>query len=77
MDNPRELERRVEVIWRDVLDARDAPAGATFFELQGQSLSAVRITARIEDELSIIVDVGDLFEDPSMETFIRAVVAKA
>ncbi|HEX6873066.1 MAG TPA: phosphopantetheine-binding protein [Micromonosporaceae bacterium] len=72
-----ELERRVGEIWKDVLGVSDDKAGATFFELQGQSISAVRIVARIEDELGVRVDVGILFEDPTMSTFIRDVVATA
>jgi acyl carrier protein len=56
------------------------PAGGedlTFFDLQGQSISAVRIAARIEDELGIVVDVGLLFEDPDLTAFTRAVLAAA
>jgi acyl carrier protein len=68
-------ERLVGEIWRDVLGARAGQAGATFFELQGQSISAVRIIARIEDELGIEVDVGALFEDPDLSAFVNVVLA--
>jgi hypothetical protein len=43
--------------------------------LQGQSISAVRIVARVEDELNIAVDIGILFDDPDLTAFTRAVVA--
>lgn len=67
----------VAEIWRDVLRVpRDAPPEATFFELGGQSISAVRITARIEEELGVEVDMGDLFEDPDLATFTRDITAK-
>lgn len=75
--DPAEISKRVEEIWRDVLGMRDAPPSATFFELQGQSVSAVRIAARIEDELGISIDIGALFEDPSLEAFVADVVARA
>ncbi|MEV6906701.1 phosphopantetheine-binding protein [Amycolatopsis sp. NPDC051071] len=71
------IEERVEKIWKDVLGM---PAGLhelTFFDLQGQSISAVRIVARIEDELGVTVDVGLLFEDPDLTTFASAVAAVA
>jgi peptidyl carrier protein len=67
----------VTEIWNDVLDVRPGQAGATFFELQGQSISAVRIVARISDELGIDVDMGSLFEDPDVDTFVREVLATA
>jgi len=72
-----EIEQRVSRIWNDVLGLPDGPAEGTFFELRGQSISAVRIAARIEDELGISIDIGDLFEDPDLETFVRVVAALA
>jgi acyl carrier protein len=68
------VEQQVEAIWRDVLGAPQDRPDATFFDLQGQSISAVRIITRIEDELGVSVDVGLLFEDPDLATFTRAVV---
>jgi acyl carrier protein len=74
---PAEIGQRVEQIWRDVLGLREGHSDATFFELNGQSISAVRISARIEDELGVAVDIGDLFEDPDLDAFVRLVVSKA
>jgi acyl carrier protein len=72
-----EIERRVTEIWRDVLGARPGQDDATFFELSGQSIAAVRITARVEDELGVLVDVGELFEDPDLPGFVAIVLANA
>ncbi|MFI7025700.1 phosphopantetheine-binding protein [Micromonospora sp. NPDC049900] len=73
-----ELRERIGAIWRDVLAVGDdASSDATFLELQGQSISAVRITGRIEEELGIEVDVAVLFEDPDLATFTDLVVAGA
>lgn len=74
----REMGERVAGIWRDVLgvDAGDR-VDATFFELQGQSISAVRIAARIEDELGVEIDVAVLFEDPDLAGFVAAVLEVA
>lgn len=66
----------IKDIWSDVLNVPDIRAEATFFELGGQSISAVRIVARIEDELGVQIDMGDLFEDPDLATFTRDVVAQ-
>ncbi|MGV9770544.1 phosphopantetheine-binding protein [Streptosporangium sp. NPDC003464] len=71
------VEKRVEDIWRYVLRMPEEQKNATFFELQGHSVSAIRIASRIEDELGISIDVSALFEDPSMQDFVRTVVAQA
>jgi len=70
------ISQKVEQIWREVLDVAEGQEDATFFELEGQSISAVRIAARVEDEVGVQVDIGDLFEDPDLATFVRDVVAK-
>lgn len=72
-----EIERKVTEIWRDVLGARPGQDEATFFELSGQSIAAVRITARVEDELGVLVDIGELFEDPDLPGFVDVVLGKA
>ncbi|MGN9910213.1 phosphopantetheine-binding protein [Phytohabitans sp. LJ34] len=72
-----EIENQVASIWRDVLDVPPGEDGATFFELNGQSISAVRIVARVQEEIGVQVDLGDLFEDPNLATFTRDIVAKA
>lgn len=72
-----EIERQATQIWRDILGARPGQDEATFFELSGQSIAAVRITARVEDELGVVIDVGDLFEDPDLPGFVALVLAQA
>ncbi|MFF5207108.1 acyl carrier protein [Streptosporangium sp. NPDC000396] len=73
------LEKQVEEIWRNVLSVSDEEmsANATFFDLGGQAISALRIVARIENDLGIRIDVVDLFDHPSLNTFVRHVVARA
>jgi acyl carrier protein len=69
-------ERQIEEIWRYVLRMPRDQEDATFFELQGQSVSAIRIASKIEDELGIRIDVGSLFENPSMKDFIDSVLSQ-
>lgn len=68
------VEKQVEEIWNDVLDVPEGRPDLTFFDLQGQSISAVRIVARVEDELDVAVDVGILFEDPDLAAFTQVVL---
>lgn len=72
------IEQTVTQIWRDVLTVPDGQQDATFFELGGESISAVRLVSRIEEELDIWIDVGDIFEDdPNLAALIATVQAKA
>lgn len=70
-----EITQRVTAIWMDVLGRGSDRPGATFFELNGQSIAAVQIAAAIEEQLGVTLDIGDLFEDPDLETLTRVVLA--
>lgn len=53
----------VEKIWHDVLELDGTQHDVSFFDLNGDSISAVRLAARIEEELHVEIDVADIFED--------------
>ncbi len=53
----------VEKIWNDVLELDGTQQDVSFFDLNGDSISAVRLAARIEEELHVEIDVADIFED--------------
>lgn len=72
------IARTVEGIWQDVLTVSPGQEDATFFELGGESIAAVRLVSRIEEELDIWIDVGDIFEDdPDLASLTRTVIARA
>jgi peptidyl carrier protein len=72
------IEEKVAEIWKHVLKMPEEMQDATFFELNGESIAAVRMVTWIEEELKISVDVGDIFEeDPNLREFTRSVAAKA
>ena len=72
------IEQKVIQIWTDVLEMPAGRTSATFFELKGDSISAVRLVARVEDELGVSIDVGDIFEeDPDLPKFLQEVLTAA
>jgi peptidyl carrier protein len=72
------IARTVEGIWQDVLTVSPGQEDATFFELGGESIAAVRLVSRIEEELDVWLDVGDIFEDdPDLASLTQTVIAKA
>ncbi|MEU3455896.1 phosphopantetheine-binding protein [Micromonospora sp. NPDC006766] len=71
-----DIAQRVAAIWTDVLGPGSDRPGATFFELNGQSIAAVQIAAEVEEQLGVTLDIGDLFEDPDLETVTRNILAR-
>lgn len=72
------IAQRVTAIWTEVLEMPPGDTSATFFDLKGDSISAVRLVSRVEDELGVLVEVGDIFEeDPDVGWLIREVTDRA
>jgi acyl carrier protein len=66
----------VAEIWTTVLKASTGDGDATFFTLGGESIAAVRLVTRIEDELGVTLDVSEIFEDdPTLAELIAKVDA--
>lgn len=72
-----DLREHVEAIWDDILGTANGTPEATFFELNGQSIAAFRIIARISDRTGIDVPVEELFKDPTRAAFAQVVLAHA
>ncbi|MFF8867329.1 acyl carrier protein [Streptomyces sp. NPDC015139] len=69
----------VTAIWHEILGnvPQDQP-GITFFEAGGESISATRLVVRVEEELGVEIEVGDIFEeDPSLPALIRIVTDRS
>lgn len=60
-----------------MLDVQDIRQEDTFFELGGQSVTAVFVVERIESEFGVSLDIGDLFEDPDLATFTQDVLSRS
>ncbi|MFC8763309.1 phosphopantetheine-binding protein [Streptomyces sp. NPDC057193] len=67
------VEETATRIWTDILRPAADQEEHTFFALGGQSISAVRIVARVESDLGVELDLRVLFEDPDLAAFRQAV----
>ena len=61
-----DLEARLTAIWSAVLGHESVGVHDGFFELGGQSLSAIRLIARVRAEFGAGLTVRDLFENPTV-----------
>jgi acyl carrier protein len=59
-------EQDLEAIWREVLGGTRIGVHDNFFDIGGNSLSAIRILARMRDRLGVSIAVIDLFEAPTI-----------
>jgi acyl transferase domain-containing protein len=64
---PRDdVERELGAIWEELLGVAGIGIDDNFFDLGGDSLVAVRLTARIRDRLGVELDLRALFDDPTI-----------
>ena len=68
-----ELERQLVEIWQDVLSVGRLGIRDSFFDLGGHSLLAVRMFARLEDKLGVVLPLSALFEVPTIEGLADAI----
>jgi peptidyl carrier protein len=70
------VERDVTQIWNSVLGVTEAESDATFWELGGQAVAAIRIVAGIEHRLGVTIEPGTLFKDVTLDGLLEHVLAK-
>lgn len=73
-DNP--LECTLCQIWREVLYVERVSVDASFFELGGTSLSALKVLRRIHKALGVELEIEDLFNAPTARQMSRVVAQR-
>ena len=68
-----EVETVLAGIWTEVLQVNQIGINDNFLHLGGNSLSAIRIVARIEDSLKLQLPVNRIFEKPTIATLAAAI----
>jgi mycobactin phenyloxazoline synthetase len=68
-----ELEQRIALLWEEILDAPVLDRATPFFELGGDSLSAVRALARLAKDESVAVQVRRFLDAPTVAGLAAAV----
>ena len=61
-----ETEERIAEIWQQVIGLKTVNADAHFFEIGGDSLSAIRVVARLSRELETNIPLRGLLEAPTI-----------
>ena len=67
--NPgNELEEKLTKVWLDVLKIDSIGINDDFFEMGGHSLLAIRLMSVLRKELGLEINIGDIFEYPTIST---------
>ena len=69
------VEIALGLIWQDILHLPDIGVHDNFFKIGGHSLLAVRIIARINQAFKVDLKVGEIFENPTLETLAKRIQA--
>lgn len=62
-----ETERRIAAIWAEILSVNEPSAEVSFLAFGGDSLSFLRLHARMQDDFEVRVDISDLFQAVTIE----------
>ncbi|MEZ5210151.1 non-ribosomal peptide synthase/polyketide synthase [Gordonia sp. (in: high G+C Gram-positive bacteria)] len=71
-----DIEEALAAVFGDVLGLDRVSVTDSFFDLGGNSLSAMRLAARVTDVLRVAVSVRDMFESPSVRDLAHAAAGK-
>lgn len=76
-DTPRTpIERELAGIWSDVLGVRPVGLHDSFFDLGGNSLSALQLVSRIRQSLAVELPLAWLFEEPAIAGLAGRILAQ-
>nr|CAJ14039.1 peptide synthetase PhsC [Streptomyces viridochromogenes] len=70
------VEERISGIWQEVLGIAPPGSADNFFEVGGNSLSATRIIARVNQAFGVRLPVRSLFVEPTLSGLARSVSAE-
>jgi amino acid adenylation domain-containing protein len=69
---PTPIKATLQTLWRETLGKRAGLNGTdNFFDVGGDSLSAVRLLCRIEEEFEVDLSIHDLFTNPTIDSLSR------
>jgi acyl carrier protein len=68
-----ETEKKVSLLWAEILQRPVASSGDNFFELGGDSMMMMMVLFRVGEELGVELPQGVLVETPSLGQFCELI----
>jgi acyl carrier protein len=66
-------EQQLAAIWRDVLNVSEVAPDSDFFGLGGDSVATMMMLMRVEEQFSIYLDPGVIYEAPTVALLSQAI----
>jgi len=66
IDRSLTVQQRIQAMWEELLAVEAIDVQANFFELGGDSMTAIRLLRRLREELHAEVKLGDVYEFPNV-----------
>ena len=71
-----DIERRLVIIWQEVLNKENIGINDNFFELGGHSLKAIRVLSRVKEDFKINFRIDELFNNLTIELLAMEIKRK-
>jgi acyl-CoA synthetase (AMP-forming)/AMP-acid ligase II/NAD(P)-dependent dehydrogenase (short-subunit alcohol dehydrogenase family)/acyl carrier protein len=68
-----DTERRLETVWKEVLNLPRIVTTESFFELGGDSLAAMRLVNKVREAFGVVCPIRALFENPTVRKLARVI----
>ena len=69
-----QLQEQLLAIWREVLKIDNIDINDNFFEIGGNSIQAIQITNQMTEKIGCFMDIGKLFEYPTISKIERYIL---
>lgn len=69
------LVAEVSSIWREILECANVPLTVNFFDLGGDSLSAMRVANHVHERLGVQLQLEDLLREPTVYGMVKRLSA--
>ena len=67
------IMQELVTIWKDIFESRDIGPTSDFFDLGGDSVTAMMLMLKVEDRFNIVCDSGLVFEASTLAVFANRI----
>lgn len=65
------MRNTVEYLWKEILNNEEIDVNASFFENGGDSLKAMKMLQRLDEEHNIKMDMMSFFQKPTIDNICQ------
>lgn len=62
------IEQELAEMWTEILSQKSVGADDNFFGLGADSVAVMMLVMRIEERFAVVLDVGDIYESPTLRS---------